>query len=93
MITVNCLCGERLKIDAAYAKTQLRWKGLFGFGQHVSDPKAFVMRWLVTVHGWSYTGGRIAKTTLTMTCPRCCAKSPKLPDDDLDVDPVAHFGP
>jgi hypothetical protein len=95
MITVLCDCGERIKVDVAYAKSQLRWKGLFGFGQHVSDPKAFVMRWLVAVHGWGYTGGRIAKTTLTMTCPKCREQLSELPelDDDLDVDPDAHLGP
>jgi hypothetical protein len=84
VITVLCDCGERLKIDPAFTKQQLRWKGLFAYGQHVSDPKAFVMRWLVAVHGWIYTGGRIAKTTLTMTCPKCREKLPGLlvdPDD------------
>ena len=85
MITVLCDCGERLKVDPAYAKTQLRWKGLFGYGQHVTDPKAFVMRWLVAVHGWVYTGGRIAKTTLTMTCPKCREKLPGLPVDPEDA--------
>lgn len=84
MITVLCDCGERLKVDPAYAKTQLRWKSLFGYGQHVTDPKAFVMRWLVAVHGWIYTGGRIAKTTLTMTCPKCREKLPDLPVDPDD---------
>jgi len=85
VITVLCDCGERLKVDPAYAKTQLRWKGLFGYGQHVTDPKAFVMRWLVAVHGWVYTGGRIAKTTLTMTCPKCREKLPGLPVDPEDA--------
>lgn len=84
MITVLCDCGTRIKIDATYARTQLRWSGNFGFGQHVSDPKAFVMRWLVVTHGWIYTGGRIAKTTLTMTCPKCREKLPGLPVDPDD---------
>jgi hypothetical protein len=84
MITVKCDCGEQVKVDASYAKTQLRWKGLYGFGDHVSDPKAFVMRWLTAIHGWIYTGGRIAKTTLTMTCPKCREKLPGLPVDPED---------
>jgi hypothetical protein len=84
VVTVICPCGDRLKIDPAYAKTQLRWKGLYGFGDHVNDPKAFVMRWLVTVHGWQYVGGRIAKTTLTMTCPKCRAKLPMNAEDPED---------
>ena len=84
MITVKCECSTSIKIDAEYAKQQLRWKGLFGFGQHISDPKAFVMRWLTAVHGWIYTGGRIAKTTLTMTCPKCREKLPGLPVDPDD---------
>lgn len=84
MIRVNCECGTSVKIDSTFAKTQLRWKGLYGFGDHVSDPKAFVMRWLTALHGWIYTGGRIAKTTLTMTCPKCRAKLPGLPVDPED---------
>lgn len=82
MIRVDCdRCGESLKVDPAYAKTQLRWKGHYGFGDHVTDPKAFVMRWLTALHGWIYTGGRIGKTTITMTCPRCRSKLPGLPVD------------
>ena len=85
MIRVDCVrCGESIKADPAYAKSQLRWKGLFGFGDHVTDPKAFVMRWLTAMHGWIYTGGRIGKTTITMTCPRCRAKLPGLPVDPED---------
>ena len=81
MITVKCDCGEQVKVDAEHAARQLRWKGLFGYGQHVSDPRAFVMRWLTAVHGWIYVGGRLAKTTLTMKCPKCRAKLPELPVD------------
>jgi hypothetical protein len=84
MITVRCDCGEQVKVDSSFAKAQLRWKGHYAYGDHVSDPKAFVMRWLVILHRWSYTGGRIAKTTLTMMCPRCHAKHEPL---ILDADP------
>jgi len=85
VIRVDCgYCGESLKIDAAHAKTQLKWKGLFGFGQHVSDPRAFVMRWLTAVHGWMYSGGGIGKSTITMTCRKCRAKLPGLPVDPED---------
>ena len=83
MITVKCDCGEQVKIAVEHAKRQLRWKGLYGFGDHVSDPKAFVMRWLSVLHGWQYVGGRIAKSTLTMTCPKC---RKKLADEAVDLD-------
>ena len=77
MIRVDCgYCAESVRIDPVHAKTQLKWKGLFGFGQHVSDPRAFVMRWLTACHGWMYTGGRMGKSTITMTCRRCRAKLP-----------------
>lgn len=74
MITVVCDCGERVKVTVENAKALLRREGRFAFGSHVSDPKAFVMRWMVTARGWIYGGGRIAKTTLTMTCPECRAR-------------------
>lgn len=85
MIRVDCgRCGESVKVDPTFAKRQLHWNGLFGFGQHVTDPKAFVMRWLTAMHNWIYTGGRIGKTTVTMTCPRCRPKLPGLPVDPED---------
>lgn len=85
MIRVDCgYCGESVRTDATYVKMQLRGRGHYGFGNHVSDPKAFVMRWLTVMHGWIYTGGQIAKTTLTMTCPRCRPKLPGLPVDPDD---------
>jgi hypothetical protein len=59
----------------------LRWRGVYGFGNHVRDPKAFVMRWLTALHDWIYTGGQITATTVTMTCPQC------RPTPELLVDP------
>ena len=84
MITVRCDCLEQVKVDVYYAKQQLRWNGLYNFGDHVSDPKAFVMRGLTAFHGWICIGGRIGKTTLTMTCPKCRKKLPDLPVDPED---------
>jgi hypothetical protein len=81
---VDCgYCSNSVRISATYAQHELHANGAFGFGRHVTDPKAFVMRWL-TLSGWLYSGGRIAKTTLTMTCPKCREKLPGLPVDPDD---------
>jgi hypothetical protein len=86
VIRVDCgHCANSVRIDPVHAKTQLKWKRVYGFGDHVTDPKAFVMRWLTACHGWIYSGGRIGKTVLTMTCPKCRAtKLPELPVDPDD---------
>lgn len=82
LITVKCDCGEiASKIDVDHAARQLRWSGHFGYGQHVTDPRAFVMRWLKVRHGWIYVGGRLGKSTLTMVCRKCREAQPV----DLDV--------
>jgi hypothetical protein len=81
LVTVRCDCGENVKIESDHAARRLRWSGKFGYGQHVTDQRAFVMRWLTVEHHWIYVGGRLAKSTLTMLCPKCRLKLPGLPVD------------
>ena len=82
LVTVKCDCGEiASKIDVDHAARQLRWSGDYGFGQHVTDPRAFVMRWLKIRLGWIYVGGRLGKNTLTMVCGKCRNKHASDLDD------------
>lgn len=88
-------CGERVKVDVENAKNKLRYHSRYGFGAHVTDFRAFAMR-LMHMKGWLYEGGRIAKSTLTMMCPKCVAKAPMVTDVDVvtcrcdDVDDNAN---
>lgn len=84
VVTVQCECSARVKVDVQFAKERLIVSGDFGFGRHVSDPRAFVMRFLTIHHGWLYVGGRLGKSTLTMACPTCRKKLPGLPVDPDD---------
>ena len=87
MITVRCRnCLEQVKIDVAFARQQLRWKQRYAFGDHVSDSRAFVMRWLTTLHGWIYLGVPLGKTTITMLCLSCRERRrPVLPTDPEEL--------
>lgn len=72
MIRVDCArCPQSVKADPTFAKRQLRANHHYDNGDQVSDPRAFVMRWLVALHGWIYEGGRLGRTTVTMACPAC----------------------
>jgi hypothetical protein len=84
VVTVQCECRARVKVDVQYAKEQLIKSGDFAFGRHVSDPRAFVMRFLKIHYGWIGAGGRLGKSTLTMVCPKCREKLPGLPVDPDD---------
>ena len=85
-ITVRCECGERLKLDVVWARQQLRWNRLYSFGDHVTDLRAFVMRWLAVRHDWLYVGGELGKTTVTMTCPKCRVKLARATVDPSEPD-------
>jgi hypothetical protein len=78
-------CGERVKVDVENAKSRLRYHGQYGFGAHVTDIRAFAMRLMHTM-GWQYKGRHIAKSTLTMMCPKCVAHAPMT----TDADAAAH---
>jgi hypothetical protein len=74
-------CGERVRVDVEAAKLTLKKNRKYGFGDHVTDERAFAMR-LLSTKGWQYGGGRIAKSTLTMTCPKCLDPEPLVLDAD-----------
>ena len=74
MITIRCKsCVRTVEADLAFAKQQLHWHRQFGFGKHVRDPRAFVMRWMAALHGWIYVGDAVEETRVTMRCPKCRA--------------------
>ena len=74
VVTIRCACGEGLKVAVAAARLRLRAERLYGYGDHVTDARAFVMRWANLFHGWISAGGRLGKTTVTMRCPACRAR-------------------
>lgn len=83
VVTICCgTCDQRVKVDIERAKRELKADREYGYGDHVSDPRAFAMR-LLSNRGWRYGGGsgRIAKSTLTMTCPACCGDALTLTAD------------
>jgi hypothetical protein len=81
-----------LKGDTDAARQTLRATGRHGFGDHVRDPLAFAMRSLWFV-GWLYTGGRIGKSTFTMTCPTCTIDSVHVDGDPPLSDQHAMTSP
>lgn len=74
MIVIRCgSCLRTVEAELAFVKQQLRWNRQFGFGKHVRDPRAFAVRWMVTLHGWIYVGDAVEETRVTMRCPKCRA--------------------
>lgn len=86
MITVKCRCGTSVKMDTGAAQRALRALGprAYGYGDHVTDPRAFVMRLLVIKYDWVCGATVIGKTTITMVCPKCKKKLPRFEPDPED---------
>jgi hypothetical protein len=71
-ITINCKCGKTAELGPGMAQGQLLRHGWYGYGDHITDPLAFVRK-LLTLAGWRYLGGRVTK----MRCPSCMPKRPE----------------
>lgn len=74
MVLARCACGDSARANVPDDSPK-----------HV-DPRAIAMQAL-TRHGWQYRGGRIGKSTVTMTCARCRAKEGGPLHLDADIDP------
>lgn len=97
MITIRCAgCLRTVEVDLAFAKQQLHWNRQFGFGKHVRDPRAFAVRWMVTLYQWIYVGDAIEESRVTMRCPKCRAGDRiwllDAEVEQLDADPESEVG-
>jgi hypothetical protein len=71
-IRVDCGdCGVSAKVDVGGAIEAMRAVNAFGFGKHVTDARAFVLRAIRLQLGWAYTDGRLGRTTVTARCLDC----------------------
>lgn len=69
LVRVLCIdCNTSGRMDVDVAKAYLRRNGTYGFGDHVRDDRAFVMRYMRTA-GWWTTTIPLGKSTITMRCP------------------------
>lgn len=68
-ISIRCdQCSNSDKIEDHVVKRLLREDHDYAYGDHVSDPRAFAMRFQ-SIRNWKYTGVPMGKSTVTMTCP------------------------
>ncbi len=74
-IRITCTCGAGSRRDTDRDRARLRDLGgdAYGYGDLVSDPRAFSMR-LFKFSGWRYTDGEIGRTVVAMTCPKCLVR-------------------
>jgi hypothetical protein len=85
LVKVICLCGESVRVEVDKVKNALRYREReYGFGDHVSDPRAFVMRYM-GCKGWRWRGVPLGKSTITMECPRCRAQVMAMDEDGGNV--------
>ena len=74
LIRVVCACGASARAEVPDDHPK-----------HV-DPRAIAMQ-AVARHGWQYRDGRIAKSTVTMTCSNCRMREGAPLHLDADIDP------
>lgn len=60
-------CANGVKVDTDKAKVWLKANGRYGFGDHVTDERAFAMR-LAMLGRRGYPVGTLGKSTVAMPC-------------------------
>ena len=67
LVRITCSdCPAAARVDTDRAAVTLRAQGGYGFGGHISDPRAFAIR-LMSRAGWRRVI-RVGKSTITMQC-------------------------